>query len=181
MKKSIKIGQNKNNDIVVDQSFGNVSDCHATISLTDKGYLFTDHSDKGSYINDSFVHNTSVVVNHGDDIMLSDSYYLNWPSIDMLLGVDNVFAQSDSDVQDYIEPGPSDFVVDESRNMYRSVNEKTKHLDVPECVGRFNWGAFFLPGLWGLFNGYWWLLIVTIALNVLDGNMVLETVGAVVE
>ncbi|MBQ4230668.1 MAG: FHA domain-containing protein, partial [Salinivirgaceae bacterium] len=57
MKNTIKIGLSNSNDIVVDRSFKNVSDCHATISLTDKGYLFKDHSANGSYINDSFVHN----------------------------------------------------------------------------------------------------------------------------
>lgn len=180
MKNTIKIGLSNSNDIVVDRSFKNVSDCHATISLTDKGYLFKDHSANGSYINDLFVHNTSVIINHGDDITLSDSYYLNWPSIDMLLGTDNVFAQSDSEVQGYIEPQQSDFVVDDFHTKYKNVVKKSKNLDEPECIGSFNFGAFFLTGIWGLFNGFWWLLVVFIGLNAMNGDYIVEMGSAVV-
>ena len=30
----------------------------------------------------------------------------------------------------------------------------------PECINKFNWGALVMPGLWGLFNNYWWLFFL---------------------
>lgn len=35
-------------------------------------------------------------------------------------------------------------------------------LEEPKDLNRFNWGAFIFGGLWGLFNGIYWPIIVSV-------------------
>ena len=43
-------------------------------------------------------------------------------------------------------------------------HSRLSQMDYPPIVGKWNWGAFGLSWLWGLFNGLYWPLMV-IALN----------------
>lgn len=38
----------------------------------------------------------------------------------------------------------------------------------PIIIGNWSWGAFGFAGLWGIFNGVYWPIIVAIALNVIS-------------
>lgn len=40
-------------------------------------------------------------------------------------------------------------------------------IEEPENLSRWNWGAFLFSGLWGLFNGIYWPICVSVALMVL--------------
>ena len=43
-------------------------------------------------------------------------------------------------------------------------------LSEPSCLGKWCWGGFLLPGLWGLFNGVYWPLLVGIVSTALTYN-----------
>lgn len=44
-----------------------------------------------------------------------------------------------------------------------SVEEQTQtEIREPKCLQSFNWGAFFITFLWGIFNRVWWVLLCII-------------------
>lgn len=56
----------------------------------------------------------------------------------------------------------------------------------PECLDKFNWGAFLLMGLWGLFNKHAWLFFVQWGFNIIyriagNDNFVVTAVFGVLE
>lgn len=80
MSTSIRIGRNPENDIVLNSSY--VSGFHAEILRSDVGsYLFVDHSRNGTIINGFMVHNQSVNVNYGDNILLAGHEALDWSRV----------------------------------------------------------------------------------------------------
>ena len=45
----------------------------------------------------------------------------------------------------------------------QDANEKRwKNNTAPKCLNSWNWGAFTFPGLWGLFNGVYWPIIIQV-------------------
>lgn len=173
MKTRITIGRHPDNDIVVAPMFDTVSGHHATITRSGDNYVFEDHSTNGSYINNDRIHNVTTRIYRGDNIKLSSSYTLDWRQIDNLMGcgnetVDNratqyrpqaaAFsnvpkAESYSPVR---EPAPVNNV-----NVGQAQDKPNQPMqESPKCLDSFNWGAFFLSGLWGLFNSYGWLFLV---------------------
>ena len=190
MKTRITIGRHSDNDIVVDAKYSTVSGRHATITRSGNSYIFEDHSTNGSYINEQKVHNTTVTLRHGDTIRLSTSYALGWRQIDALMAderatIDNRATQ----MMPQSEPEPvrrERKVVKEpiaeyrnaepSSNNYNSKPANEPKVEKPEppkkykpkCLNDFNWGAFMMPGIWGLFNSHWWLLLVMIGIGSID-------------
>ena len=52
--------------------------------------------------------------------------------------------------------------------------------DQPSIIGKWNWGAFALPAIWGLFNGVYWPVAVSIvaavASHIADNNENMEII-----
>lgn len=80
---SITIGRSPDNDIVVGKS--EVSGYHATLSLENGAYLFTDHSKNGTKINGKVICERQIRVYHGDSILLAKAYPLDWDQVDLYL------------------------------------------------------------------------------------------------
>lgn len=157
----ITIGRASDNNIVIDAGFDDVSEHHATISrMGDSYYLFEDHSSNGSFINNQSIHNQTVIVKHGDKIQLSPTCSIMWQQIDALL-VENEETKQQNKSNDSTSKGNNQ---DEPVSEQNVATETYK----PECVGKFNWGAFWFPGLWGFFNNIWWLLPVMVILFIID-------------
>lgn len=80
MSRTIKIGRSPENDIVLNSRY--VSGHHAEIVCSDAGtYMFTDYSKNGTIINGFMVHNQSVNVNYGDNILLAGHEILDWSRV----------------------------------------------------------------------------------------------------
>jgi len=47
-------------------------------------------------------------------------------------------------------------------------NTAVKDLSEPTCLNKWCWGGFLVPGLWGLFNGVYWPLLVGIVSAVIS-------------
>lgn len=67
---------------------------------------------------------------------------------------------------------------------YERIKEQNGEGDY-EVLGNFNWAAFAMPGVWGLFNNLVWLFIVCIILNVItlfsfEDNIVLFIISLAV-
>lgn len=77
----MKVGRAPENDHVVDQTFGRVSNEHATLEIQDGQLIFIDHSSNGSTVNGRPIHKASIAVNNGDKILLAEVYELKWPEI----------------------------------------------------------------------------------------------------
>lgn len=78
----ITIGRAPGSDIRVPDSFDTVSNSHADIELKNGALEFIDHSSNGTTINGQKVHNTTVGIYPGDDILLAKSYAVEWPVIE---------------------------------------------------------------------------------------------------
>lgn len=81
MKKVYRIGRLSNNDICLVSD--EVSRSHAEIICQDNGrFMLTDHSKNGTYVNGRIVHNTSVEVNYGDNVLFANKLPLDWSRIE---------------------------------------------------------------------------------------------------
>ena len=56
----------------------------------------------------------------------------------------------------------------------KAMDEMQENDEEPLCLKKWNWGAFVLPGLWGLFNRVYWPLFVMMILVILT-NVFLST------
>ncbi|MBR4620400.1 MAG: FHA domain-containing protein [Salinivirgaceae bacterium] len=158
----ITIGRASDNNIVIDAGFDDVSEHHATISRTgDNYYFFEDHSSNGSFINNQTIHNQTIIIKHGDKIQLSPTCSIMWQQVDALLDNEGTKQPNNSNES----TGNAS-----SQDKKEPVSEQNAATETfkPECVGKFNWGAFWFPGLWGFFNNIWWLLGAMIIIDSLD-------------
>ena len=159
----ITIGRASDNKLVIDACFDDVSEHHASISrMGDNYYVFEDHSSIGSIINNQPVHNQAIIIKHGDKIQLSPTCSIMWQQIDALL-VDNEGTKPQNNSNESTG-NASNQVENEPVSGQNAATETYK----PECVGKFNWGAFWFPGLWGFFNNIWWLLGAMIIIDSLE-------------
>lgn len=135
--REITIGRSKDCDIYLDPRCQYASSYHATIYYDGTQLMFKDTSTNGTLINNVSVKHRAVPIRHGDIIMLAGKYQINWNQID-------AFFPS--------APTPQPVPV---------VNQPTS---APAYVdtSKFSWAAFLMPGIWGLFNGCWWMLLVNI-------------------
>jgi serine/threonine protein kinase len=81
--KTIKIGRDESNDVIVSQANDHVSNFHAVMTDNQDGtYTFEDTSSNGTKINGTKINKQSVVVNPGDEIILAGQYHLLWNEIE---------------------------------------------------------------------------------------------------
>lgn len=137
--REITVGRSKNCDIYLDPRCKFASSIHATIYLDGGQLMFKDTSTNGTMINNVNIHKRAVPINRGDIIMLAGQYLLNWNQID------SFFPNTG-----HVEIGTVMMFPKKEMNLTQQ----------PSTLNKWNWGAFFLFGIWGPFNGCWWALIV---------------------
>ena len=83
--KTIKIGRNQDNDIVIDDSSRTVSGFHAIITVYDNGKIaINDNSTNGTFINGAkATKGIEVNIKIGDKIRLGPQILLNWTLVDV--------------------------------------------------------------------------------------------------
>lgn len=140
--REITVGRSKNCDIYLDPRCKYASGMHGTFYYDGYKLMYRDTSTNGTLINNVNVHKRAVPVNHGDIIMIAGQYPLNWNQIDSFFppGLPNP------------EPSPilGTIVATPGQNV----------ASAPLDLNKWNWGAFFLTGIWGLGNGCWWLFLI---------------------
>lgn len=140
--REITIGRSKDCDIYLDPRCQYASSYHATIYYDGTQLMFKDTSTNGTLINNVSVKHRAVPIRHGDTIMLAGKYQVNWNQIDAFF--------------------PSAPV---SQPMGVTMASPASPAVAPSTytdTSKFSWAAFLMSGIWGLFNGCWWMLLVNI-------------------
>ena len=183
MNNKVTIGRAPECDIVVDQSYGRVSNEHATLEIQDGQLIFKDHSSNGTMINGRLIHQSSIAIQNGDKIMLADAYELSWANILRLFPAlqrkterfDGSQIESGERKTEMFNPadiesshgdsvnGTRQHTISENKTVGQ-LNDYTQ-LEVDEYLERFNFGAFLSTWFWSLCNRiYWPLIIIPISL-----------------
>lgn len=183
MNKTVTIGRAQECVIKVDQSFGRVSNEHATLEIQDGQLILRDHSSNGTTINGRLIHHSSIAIQNGDKIMLADSYELTWPEIlrwfPSLQRRTERFDGSQIDTAErkteMFNSTDLEHSADDSSDSFRrhtisenatvgQLNDYTQ-LEVDEYLEKFNFGAFLSSWVWALSNRIFWpLMIIPISL-----------------
>lgn len=140
--REITVGRSRNCDIYLDPRCKYASSMHGTFYYDGFKLMYRDTSTNGTLVNNVNVHRRAVPVNHGDIIMIAGNYPLNWNQIDSFFppGLPN--------------PAPSPVL----GTMISSPEQNA--IPIPPDLNKWNWGAFFLTGIWGIGNGCWWLFLI---------------------
>lgn len=151
--REVTIGRSNNCDIFLDARCKYASNMHGTIYYDGNQLMYKDTSTNGTLINNVSVHKRAIPINRGDVIMIAGKYPLSWNQID------SFFPYSPNRQMGTLVAAPSPVVQPTAQQPNLSA---------------WNWGAFFLPGLWGLFNGCWWLFLlqmipVPLVINIVAG------------
>ena len=143
--REVTIGRDKNSDIYLDDRCAYASNHHGTIYYDGNQLMFRDNSSNGTMINNIMVKHRAVPIRRGDIIMIAGRYQLNWNQI-------NTF-----------------FPPTENGNIHRGTEYETpvqqalRAASSPNVnLSKWNWGAFCLSGIWGIFNGCWWIILVNL-------------------
>ncbi len=181
--KSITIGRAPECSVIVDQSFGRVSNEHATLEIQDGQLIFKDHSSNGTMINGRLIHNSSIAIQNGDKILLADTYELTWPVILKKFPslqrrterFDGSQVQTTERKTEMFNPSEVEHSIADSGHVSHrhtiSENETVgqlndfTQLEVDEYLEKFNFGAFLSSWVWAMCNHiYWPLIIIPISL-----------------
>lgn len=144
--REITIGRSKDCDIYLDPRCQYASSYHATIYYDGTQLMFKDTSTNGTLINNVSVKHRAVPIRHGDIIMLAGKYQINWNQIDAFFPSTPV-SQPVGVAMPPASPAPA----------------SAPYVD----TSKFSWAAFLMSGIWGLFNGCWWMLLVNIGYFIL--------------
>lgn len=171
------IGRAVENDLQIDQSFGRVSNEHATFEIQDGQLIFIDHSTNGSSINGRNIHHSSIAVQNGDEIVLANSYKVEWPLIRKHFPNLQRRTERFDGSQIEIEGRKTEMFGDETIPSAPSIKEthiegsnagqlnEYTQMEVEEYMDKFNFGAFLSSWVWALCNHiYWPLIIIPISL-----------------
>ena len=146
--REITIGRSANCDIYLDQNCQYASNLHGTIYYDGFQLMYRDSSRNGTMVNNLRVHQRAVPINRGDSILIAGQYPLSWNVIDS-----------------YFPPTQQPSPTPPSTPMQRPAPASyAQPLRMPN-LSKWSWGAFFLGGIWGVFNGCWWILLVNILLG----------------
>lgn len=152
--REITIGRSKNCDIYLDPRCQYASSMHGTIYFDGRQLMYRDTSTNGTMINNVSVRKRAVPINRGDIIMIAGKYQLNWNQIDSFFS--NGYRQQPSPMNDM-----SFRPVASATSYQPQVSQATPNLS------KWSWGAFALSGIWGLFNGCWWMFVINIGMFIL--------------
>lgn len=178
MNNTLTIGRAPECNVIVDQSFGRVSNEHATLEIQDGQLILKDHSSNGTMINGRLIHHSSIAIQNGDKILLADSYELTWPDIlrhfpqlqrrtERFDGSQietgerktEMFNSSESDSVNYGTPNVSHQHTFSENATVGQLNDYTQ-LEVDEYLEHFNFGAFLSSWVWAMCNRIFWPLII---------------------
>lgn len=165
----ITIGRDPKSNIVITGQ-DTVSFNHATIEYTGGSYLFIDDSSNGTLVNGQKLHHSSCPIRPGDVIMLAGVYQLKWELIlnevnggqqqkpidrptQMMNNGYDIPQQRYQAPQPQYQPQPASPVAAAS-SPAPAVSERE--------LNKWNWGAFLLGWIWGVFNNVYWTLIALI-------------------
>ena len=178
MNTTLTIGRAPECTIIIDQSFGRVSNEHATLEIQDGQLILKDHSSNGTMINGRLIHHSSIAIQDGDKIMLADAYELTWPEIlrhfpqlqrrtERFDGsqIDNgerkteLFNSSGIDTSSNFTSNTSHRHTISENGTVGQLNDYTQ-LEVDEYLERFNFGAFLSSWVWAICNRVFWPLVI---------------------
>lgn len=148
----ITIGRNPGSTIVVDPRFAKVSGNHATIVVNGSSVVFQDHSTNGSTVNGAYIHNSSCQLRNGDSVILAREYTLDVTKVFSMTGSGNSIQTQRLENQYGRYNGGHDYE-------YRQGGDSRS---VPQCLEKWNWGAFLLGWIWAICHGIYWPLITLI-------------------
>lgn len=143
--REVTVGRSANCDIYLDQGCKFASGLHGTIYYDGSQLMFKDTSTNGTWINNIKVHKRAVPIRHGDIIMLAGKYQINWNQIDAYFPV-------------FPEPQPMMPISQPVTPLPQPIPSAPQNNYVD--TSKFSWGAFWLSGIWGFFNGCWWMFLV---------------------
>lgn len=147
----ILIGRDNSCHIRINPECRYCSGIHGALYMSGNTLMYRDQSRNGTTINNNMVRQQTVPIKYGDTIMLAGQYCLDWNIIC------SYFPQAQQmPAHTIIKPQDNPQYQQEYRPEYRPEEKRTPNLH------KFNWGAFFLYPIWGLFNGCWWALLLFI-------------------
>ncbi len=149
--REVTVGRNPRCDIRLDDRCQFASNMHGTIYFDGNQLTFRDNSTNGTMVNNVLVHRRAVPIQHGDSIMIAGKYPLNWNQIDAYFPP----LQAAAPVVQRFEPPVSGTTMMQS---------PVSAVALDPNLSRWNWGAFGINGIWGLFNGCWWMFLINLAL-----------------
>ena len=149
--REVTIGRSANCDIYLDQGCKYASGMHGTIYYDGGQLMFRDSSTNGTWINNIKIHKRAVPIHHGDIIMIAGRYQINWNQIDA-----------------FFPPISTPLMLQQGTMIAATPSAVAPTLgDVAVDTSKFSWGAFALSGIWGFFNGCWWMFFVNIGFGLL--------------
>lgn len=148
----ITIGRNPGSTIVVDSRFAKVSGNHATITINGDYVTFQDHSTNGSTVNGRYIHNSSCQLRNGDSVTLAHEYSLDTCIVFSMIGSGNSARTQRLDNHDGQYSGRYNY----------DYGHDSDNKGVPQCLDKWNWGAFLLNWIWGLVNDIYWPLLILV-------------------
>ncbi|MCC8113262.1 MAG: FHA domain-containing protein [Bacteroidales bacterium] len=155
--REVTVGRGNGCDITLDPRCQYASSMHATIYIDGNRLMFKDVSSNGTLINNVLVHHRAVPINPGDSIMLAGKYPLNWNQINSFIPVSEIG----------MPPRFTPPVNQISGTEFMS-SPVTDTVSLTPSLETWNWGAFGINGLWGLFNGCWWMFVINIVFGFLS-------------
>lgn len=165
--REVTIGRSPNCDIYLDPRCQYASSMHATIYCEGDQLMYRDMSTNGTIVNGRRVHKKAVPIRRGDVIMLAGQYQLNWNQIDAYFPPTAMQRQA---TVPYAAPMPQVQQPASSHYAAREVVPASSYATTPatgqpSILGKWNWGAFFLNGIWGFFNGCWWIFLINLGIS----------------
>lgn len=139
--KSIKVGRNADNDIVI--AADQVSRYHADIIIDDNGqYSITDHSTNGTMVNGNLLSNATCYINYGAPVFFPGYRALDWNQVHALL--------SDVPSPVNVNQGPSSgsIVIDEGMGFGETLSYFFDHYT--DFSGRARRREYWSMVLWNL-------------------------------
>ena len=189
---TITIGRDPQSDIVIDERWDTVSNCHADIAMREGNLIFYDHSSNGTVINKQKIHNTNVGIYPGDKIMLAGVYELSWDVINRYFPQSqrptvtrNIRAESESagrkTVQrdnfhkDSYSSRSTEPIAPQAHGLFSpkaessldkvdsfGVENKYSQAEIDKEIDKWNWGAFFCSWIWAVYHKIYWPLAILI-------------------
>lgn len=157
MLREVTVGRSKDSDIYLDDRCVYASNRHASIYYDGNQLMFRDNSSNGTMINNIMIKRRAVPIRHGDIIMIAGRYQLNWNQIDAFFPPQrnsNPYAGYDAAYDNRSHQGTE---------WESPVKQALRAAAEPELnLHKWNWGAFCLSGIWGLFNGCWWMILINL-------------------
>ena len=176
--REVTIGRSKECDIYLDPRCKYASGVHATLYYEGGQLMYRDISTNGTVINNVKVHNRAVPVRLGDAIMIAGMYPLSWKQIDSFFppaqrGATNMGGASAAGIS---VPARASYAPPAQEV---PVGSGQSAMGAQPRLSKWNWGAFYLNGIWGLFNGCWWILLINMGIGLLSFllSLVLPFIG----